>query len=168
MLMPLEIGSDGYCIPCQSFIDEWPELSRCLPTLGDYKDSVRLEHYETPFELAAGDRSGCRLCALFVQGIKSFVGGLENFYKSAARLKCLGRSPAITVCIDKVFTGLLLIQLQMHGEVWRLIIMKSLCIVKGEISGKFSIRADYSCCSLNKPRSDRAYRDVQFSCTVAA
>jgi hypothetical protein len=137
MLMPLEIGSEGYCIPCQSFIDEWPELSRCLPTLGNYKDSVQLEHYETPFELEAGDRSGCRLCVLFVHGIKNFNGGLENFYKSAARLKCLGRSPAITVFIDRVFTGSLLMELKMSGEVWRRIIMESLYIVKGEISGKF-------------------------------
>jgi hypothetical protein len=25
MLMPLAISSQGYCIPCQRFIDEWPE-----------------------------------------------------------------------------------------------------------------------------------------------
>lgn len=140
MLMPLEISSDGYCIPCQSFIDEWPELSRCLPTLGNYKDSVRLEHYETPFELAAGYRSGCRLCALFVQGIRNYIG-FEIYYKSAGRHKCLGNSPAIYVWIDMGPRRSLSIQLEMRGELWRRSIMESLYIVKGEVSGEFSIRS---------------------------
>ena len=139
MLMPLAISSQGYCIPCQCFIDEFPELSRHLPTLGNYEDSVQLEHYETPFELAAGDRSGCRLCSLFVQCIRNDFG-LESFYKSAGRLKCLGNSPAITVFIDMGLRGSLLMELQMRGEVWRRSIMESLYIVKGEVSGKFSIR----------------------------
>lgn len=139
MLIPLTISSQGYCIPCQRFIDEWPELTRCLPTLGNYEDSVQLEHYETPFELAAGDRSGCRLCALFVQGIRNDAG-LEIFYKSAGRLKCLGNSPAIAVYIDMGLLGSLRMDLEMSGEVWRRSIMESLYIVKGEVSGKFSIR----------------------------
>jgi hypothetical protein len=121
---------------CLSGAIPWPELSRHLPTLGNYENSVQLEHYETPFELAAGDRSGCRLFALFVQG--SFC--LESFYKSAGRLKCLGNSPAITVYIDMGLRQSLLIQLEMRGEVWRRSIMESLYIVKGEVSGKFSIR----------------------------
>ena len=143
-LVPIAITSQGYCHRCQGFIDDWPGLSQRLPTTGDSKWIIR-EHYETPFEVEAGDRSGCRLCALFVQGIKMQPPGLESFYKTANRLKCLRRSPGIRLHIEMHIS--LCLDLQMDGEVFRRSVMEALHIVRSDVPGD-SWPTDYRSSSL--------------------